>query len=71
MYNIKNGRSREDDSLPARFFKEKHLSGIFEGKYLTEEIFQQWLDMYYRERGWNENGIPMDEKLEELSLKRF
>lgn len=71
MYNIKNGRSREDDSLPARFFKEKHLSGIFEGKYLTEEIFREWLDMYYRERGWDENGIPKDEKLKELSLKRI
>ncbi|MCK4763062.1 MAG: aldehyde ferredoxin oxidoreductase family protein [Candidatus Aminicenantes bacterium] len=58
MYNIKNGRTRKDDTLPARFFKEKHLSGIFKDQYLTEEKFGEWLDMYYRERGWDENGIP-------------
>jgi aldehyde:ferredoxin oxidoreductase len=71
MYNIKNGRSRKDDTLPARFFKEKQLAGIFEGKYLTEEIFNQWLDMYYNERGWDNNGIPTDEKIKQLNLVRL
>jgi len=71
MYNIKNGRTKKDDTLPQRFFKEEHLSGIFKGKFMNEEIFGEWLDMYYQERGWNSNGIPTDEKLMELDLKRI
>ena len=69
MYNIKNGRTRKDDTLPQRFFKERHLSGIFKGKFMNEEIFGKWLDMYYKERGWHNNGIPMEEKLKELDLE--
>ncbi len=71
LYNIKNGRTRKDDTLPQRFFKEKHLSGIFKGKYLTEEIFSKWLDMYYEIRGWDANGIPTEDKLKELGIKNF
>jgi aldehyde:ferredoxin oxidoreductase len=71
MYNIKNGRTRKDDTLPQRFFKETHLSGIFEGQSLTEEKFSEWLDMYYLERGWGDQGIPSDDKLTELNIKRI
>jgi aldehyde:ferredoxin oxidoreductase len=71
MYSIKNGRTRKDDTLPPRFFKEKHLSGIFKDRYLTEEKFNQWLDMYYNERGWDNNGIPTDEKLAGFNLERL
>lgn len=71
MYNIKNGRTRGDDTLPPRFFKEKHLSGIFKDRFLAEEKFSQWLDMYYKERGWDNNGIPTDDKLAEFKLKRL
>ncbi|MCK4837137.1 MAG: aldehyde ferredoxin oxidoreductase family protein, partial [Candidatus Aminicenantes bacterium] len=63
MVNIQNGRTRNHDTLPQRFFQEKHMAGIFKGKLLTEEIFSQWLDMYYQKRGWDNRGIPMDEKL--------
>jgi aldehyde:ferredoxin oxidoreductase len=71
MYSIKNGRTRKDDTLPQRFFKEKHLSGIFKDQFMTEEKFGQWLDMYYTERGWDNNGVPTDEKLTQLNLKRL
>lgn len=71
MYNIKNGRTRSDDTLPPRFFEEKHLSGIFKDQFLTKEKWDQWLDMYYTERGWDSNGVPTDEKLEEFKLDRL
>jgi aldehyde:ferredoxin oxidoreductase len=71
MYNIANGRTREDDTLPQRFFKEKHLSGIFKDKFMSEEIFANWLDLYYDERGWDSSGIPTDETLERLQLERI
>ncbi len=69
LYNIRNGRKRENDSLPARFFEEKHISGIFKDRYLTRDIFSKWLDMYYRVRGWDKDGIPTTEKLNSLGIK--
>jgi aldehyde:ferredoxin oxidoreductase len=71
LVNIQNGRSRNQDTLPQRFFQEKHLAGIFKGRFLTEEIFSQWLDKYYQKRGWNNQGIPTDSKLNELRLQRL
>jgi aldehyde:ferredoxin oxidoreductase len=71
MYNIKNGRTRKEDTLPPRFFKEKHMAGLFEGKYLTEEIFHQWLDLYYQVRGWDKYGVPTDRKLAELNIQKM
>ena len=71
LVNIQNGRSRIHDTLPRRFFQEKHLAGIFKGRFLTEETFSRWLDMYYRKRGWDNQGIPTDSKLNELGLQRL
>ena len=68
LYNLKNGRRREDDTLPPRFLEEKHLSGIFKGKYLTREIFSKWLDMYYDVRGWTKEGVPSQKKLREIGI---
>lgn len=71
MYNLKNGRTRSDDTLPPRFFEEKHLSGIFKDQFLTKEKWDRWLDMYYDERGWDSSGVPTDEKLSEFNLTRL
>jgi aldehyde:ferredoxin oxidoreductase len=71
MVNMKNGRTRKDDTLPQRFFKEEHLSGIFKGKIMSEEIFSQWLDVYYKKRGWDREGVPTEDKLKELGLKKI
>ena len=71
LFNLKNGRTRKDDTLPERFFREKHLSGIFKGKYMSEETFSRWLDMYYQKRGWDEEGIPGEKKLKLLGLERI
>ncbi|MCP4221147.1 MAG: aldehyde ferredoxin oxidoreductase family protein [bacterium] len=71
LYSIKNGRTRQDDTLPRRFFEEEHKAGIFEGGKLTKEDFDKWLDMYYHTRGWDKNGVPADETLERLKLKRL
>jgi aldehyde:ferredoxin oxidoreductase len=71
LVNVQNGRSRKQDTLPQRFFQEKQLAGIFKDKFLNEEIFSQWLDVYYQNRGWDNRGIPTDSKLSELGLKRL
>ena len=71
MYNYRNGRTRSSDTLPGRFFEEKHKAGLFKDKFLTREIFSKWLDMYYDIRGWNMKGSPTEKKLSELSLKQL
>ncbi len=71
MYNLRNGRTAGDDTLPQRFFKEKHLAGLFKGQLMSEEKFREWLQLYYRTRGWDEQGVPTAEKLAELELERL
>lgn len=69
IYSFKNGRTRDDDTLPPRFFEEEHMSGIFEGKHLTREAWDQWLDELYKERGWDAKGAPTPETLERLGIQ--
>ncbi len=71
MYNIANGRTRRDDTLPQRFFQEEHLSGIFEGRKMDEAVFGQWLEMYYDTRGWDKAGVPTEAKVREMGLNRI
>lgn len=68
LYNIANGRTRADDTLPPRFFQEPHEAGLFEGRRLTREKFAEWLDMYYASRGWDAAGAPTPATLTELGL---
>jgi aldehyde:ferredoxin oxidoreductase len=65
MYNVRCGISRKDDTLPARFLTLKH-----EGEGLNPSLppLGELLYDYYKFRGWNEEGIPTQEKLKELGL---
>jgi aldehyde:ferredoxin oxidoreductase len=53
-FNLREGISKEDDTLPPRFFSEP-ISG---GKIINPEELDKMLQDYYQLRGWNENGIP-------------
>jgi len=66
---VREGISRKDDTLPLRFMEEQMPSGPSKGQVITEEILDTMLDEYYKLRGWDENGIPSKEKLEELNLR--
>ena len=63
LYNIREGFTRADDTLPARFFDE-----AVNGHVIEHEEFQNTLDEYYRMRGWDENGVPTKRVLEKLNL---
>lgn len=54
-FNLREGVTRADDTLPPRFFQEP----INEGKdVVSPEDLEQMLDEYYKLRGWNEQGVP-------------
>lgn len=67
MYNLRQGISREDDSLPGRMY-EPLESGPSAGNVFTRELFDGMLDEYYILRGWDEKGVPTMEKLNSLDL---
>ncbi len=68
MFNVREGFSRKDDTLPERFMKEELKDGLSKGELITEADLNAMLDEYYEARGWDENGIPTEEKLRELGL---
>ncbi len=68
MFNVREGVSRKDDSLPRRLY-EPLPDGPTKGNAFTEEMFNRMLDEYYELRGWDEDGIPTEEKLKELDLE--
>jgi len=65
LFNLKAGLTKADDTLPKRLLKEAHKSGPSAG--VTVDL-DAMLPVYYRERGWDEEGVPTPEKLAELGL---
>jgi aldehyde:ferredoxin oxidoreductase len=68
VFNVREGFTRKDDTLPARIAKDPLISGPPKGKFLPKELFEKMLDEYYELRGWNKNGIPTVETLRRLGL---
>ena len=65
LWNLKAGLTRADDDLPKRLLREGHKEGPSKGVTVNLDAM---LPVYYRERGWNEEGVPTPEKLTELGL---
>jgi len=68
LFNIREGFSKEDDTLPSRFLENPLENGPSKGKVVP---LDQLLREYYAVRQWDENGSPTDELLEKLSIKRL
>ncbi len=68
LFNVREGFSVTDDSLPERVFKEVLRSGATTGKVLPRDQFDIMLQEYYRLRGWDNRGIPTPEKLAQLNM---
>ena len=65
LYNLREGFTKEDDTLPDRLLNEPVQEGPSEG--FTANLAPM-LAEYYAFREWDENGVPRPEKLQELSL---
>ncbi len=69
LFNLKAGMNpSKDDTLPKRFLKEAMPEGPKKGSVVP---LSEMLKEYYSIRGWNEKGIPTQEKLSELELTEF
>ncbi len=65
LWNLKIGLTKKDDYLPPRFLNEPLLDGAAKGQVVYLDAL---LSDYYKVRGWNEKGVPTEEKLKELGL---
>ncbi|MFB6070942.1 MAG: aldehyde ferredoxin oxidoreductase family protein [Halanaeroarchaeum sp.] len=66
-FNVREGFGRDDDRLVPRFTEEVP-DGPSTGESIDERAYERELDRYYTARGWNTDGVPLDETLEELDL---
>jgi benzoyl-CoA reductase subunit BamB len=55
--NIRRGMRRKDDKPPKNHWKKRF-----------PELEKELLDTYYQFKGWNDQGIPTKESLDELGL---
>ena len=68
LFNVREGFTRKNDTLPERISKDQLKGGRAEGHVVTFSDFNKMLDEYYKLRGWDKEGRPRGEKLKELRL---
>lgn len=69
-FNVRQGFTRADDTLPARIMKEPLPGGASKGQFISEKDLNMMLDEYFTERGWDiKTGVPKREKLIALGLE--
>ena len=69
MFNIREGWTRADDTLPPRTLQEALPTGVAAGVSLTRDELDMMVSSYYRARGWTEDGLIPEAKLRELRLE--
>jgi aldehyde:ferredoxin oxidoreductase len=65
LFNIREGLTRDLDTLPKRFFSEPLKEGPRRDRVVE---LDQLIDDYYLVRGWDGSGIPEKDKLKELGI---
>lgn len=69
-FNIREGFSRKDDTLPGRIQEEPVPDGPQKGQKISRPDMERLLTDYYREREWDENGHPLPETLKKLEIEK-
>ena len=64
-FNSKAGFTREEDILPPRFLNETLKEGPSRNRVVK---LDEMLDKYYEIRGWDSNGVPTQETIDELDI---
>jgi aldehyde:ferredoxin oxidoreductase len=65
LFNLREGFTRADDTLPRRLLEEPLKEGPTAGRVVELDLM---LAEYYEARGWDQDGVPTKEKLQELGL---
>jgi aldehyde:ferredoxin oxidoreductase len=65
LFNMSQGFTKKDDTLPPRLLNEPLPEGPAKGKVCELDVM---LPEYYQLRGWDAEGVPTSDKLTELGL---
>jgi aldehyde:ferredoxin oxidoreductase len=65
LFNIREGLTKDLDTLPERFFKESLKEGPCQNRVVD---LKELKEDYYHVRGWDPEGIPTEDKLQELGI---
>ncbi|MGQ9596496.1 MAG: aldehyde ferredoxin oxidoreductase family protein [Thermoproteota archaeon] len=65
LFNLREGFSRRDDTLPKRLLSEPLATGPTKGQVVE---LDKMLNEYYRARGWDDEGRPTERVLKRLGL---
>ena len=71
VYNLREGLTRADDTVPPRIMNDPIPSGVSKGAHVTKEDVDILLDGYYEARGWTLSGVPKAEKLKDMGLAEY
>jgi aldehyde:ferredoxin oxidoreductase len=70
LFNVREGFTRKDDTLPWRLFEESSKKGPSKGQVVDRKAFEKMLDEYYDIVGWDRlTGIPTKQKVAELGIE--
>ena len=70
LFNLRAGLTAREDRLPERFFQPT-ADGALKDKSLDIGEMEAARLYYYDLMGWDRNGVPKAEKLEELGIEEF
>lgn len=68
MFNLREGLSRKDDTLPERLFTLPIPEGPSKGAVINKADFEKELEEYYKLWGWSSDGVPTRESLAALGI---
>jgi aldehyde:ferredoxin oxidoreductase len=68
LFNIREGLTAEEDTLPERFFTYK-TDGVASKIKLDKAQYEKGKRFFYALMGWDSSGVPLPEKVEELYIE--
>jgi aldehyde:ferredoxin oxidoreductase len=68
LLNLRLGVSAQADTLPTRLLGESHPDGAAAGRVIGATAFAAAVQEYYRLRGWDDQGRPLEETLSRLGV---
>ena len=69
LFNLREGLSKKDDTLPERLFTTPIHDGPSKGAVVNKADFDNELEAYYGIWGWTKDGVPTKESLDRLGIR--
>ena len=66
IFNMKQGMTKADDTLPRRYFDDPAPLKIAKGHHIDRKEFAKVLDRYYKLHNWDNDGKLRPQRVKEL-----